>query len=108
MKILALERERPGFDEEAFAPHLEAEARRAWELHCAGIIRELHFRADRREAVLLLECENVGAAQAALATLPLAREGLVDFELIGLVPYDGFSRLFGRESNPSEHPRDAP
>ena len=34
---------------EDFAPHLKAEAARAWELYQEGIIRELYFRADRDE-----------------------------------------------------------
>jgi hypothetical protein len=55
MKILAIEKDVPGIPDEAFAPHLEAEAARAWELHQQGLIR---------------------------------------FELVPLVPYPGFARLF--------------
>jgi len=95
MKILALEKEVPGVPDDAFEPHLRAEAARAWELHQAGVIRELHFRADRPEAVLVLECAGVDQARTALATLPLVREGLIDFELVPLAPYPGFARLFG-------------
>ena len=40
MKILALGRDVPGATDQQFAPHLAAEARRAWELHQAGVIRE--------------------------------------------------------------------
>ncbi len=94
MKILALERETPGTTDEQFAPHLEAEAARAWELHQAGVIRELHFRADRDEAVLVLECASVEEARDALATLPLVRAGLIAFDLIPLRAYPGFERLF--------------
>ncbi len=94
MKIVALERETPGTTDEQFAPHLEAEAARAWELHQAGVIRELHFRADRDEAVLVLECASVEEARDALATLPLVRAGLIAFDLIPLRAYPGFERLF--------------
>ncbi len=94
MKILALEKEVPGVADDAFEPHLRAEAARAWELHQAGIIRELYFRGDRSEAVLVLECENVRAAEEALATLPLVRNRLIDFELIPLRAYPGFARLW--------------
>jgi len=95
MRILALEREAPGATAEQFAPHLEAEARRAWELHQAGIIRELFFRADQDTAILVLECESVEEAHQALAALPLVKEGLIAFDLIPLRPYPGFARLFG-------------
>jgi muconolactone delta-isomerase len=97
MKILAIEHETPGLTDDDFAPYLEAEARRAWDLHQEGPIRELYFRADRAEAVLVLECADVTAAEAILATLPLVRAGLIAFELIPLRAYPGFSRLFAAE-----------
>ncbi len=94
MKILALEHELPGGTTEKFQQHACAEAFRAWELHQQGIIRELYFRADRNEAVLVLECENVESARRILATLPLVEHGLITFELIPLKAYPGFARLF--------------
>jgi len=94
MKILALEHELPGGTAEKFQQHSRAEALHAWELHQQGIIRELYFRADRTEAILVLECENVDVAQQALATLPLVEHGLITFELIPLTAYPGFARLF--------------
>jgi muconolactone delta-isomerase len=95
MKILALEMEVPDIPDEAFEPHLRNEAARAWELQQAGVLRELYFRDDRHEAVLVLECETLRAAEEALATLPLVQKGLIRFELIPLRPYPGFARLFG-------------
>jgi hypothetical protein len=94
MKILALETEVPGIPDEAFTPHLRAEAKRAWELYLAGVLRELYFRQDRDAAVLVLECADIPEASEVLGTLPLVREGLIAFELVPLVPYPGFSRLF--------------
>ena len=94
MKILALEREVPGLTAADFQPHLKAEARRVWELQQADVIREIHFRADRPEAVLTLECESVAAAEEILGSLPLVQAGLIDFELIPLKPYPGLQRLF--------------
>ncbi len=95
MKIIALERPVPGAAEEAFTPELlRDEAARAWELHQSGAIRELHFRADREEAVLVLEAPDVGTARGTLAQLPLVRAGLIDFELVPLRAYPGFARLF--------------
>ena len=95
MKILALEADAPGADEGAYtAALLQAESRRAWDLHQAGVIRELYFRADRHAAVLVLECASTEEAQAVLATLPLVAAGLIAFEVIPLAPYPGFARLF--------------
>ena len=94
MKILALEKENPGKTAEDFSPHLKAEAARIWELYKSGKLREIYFRQDRDEAVLILECANSHEARQFLESLPLAREGLIDFEIIPLAPYPGFERLF--------------
>ena len=95
MKILAMEIEATGVKPEQYGPHLKAEARRVWELYQTGTIRELYFRADRSEAVLILECADVSDAQQTLESLPLLQAGLISFEVIPLVPYPGFARLFG-------------
>ena len=94
MKILAMEIETEGVKPEQFAPHLKAEARHVWELYQGGTIRELYFRADHSEAVLILECKDVMEAKEKLNSLPLVRAGLIRFEIIPLIPYPGFARLF--------------
>ena len=94
MKILALERDLPGVSAERFLPHLKAEAARVWELYQAGVLREIYFRQDRTNAVVVLECAGEEEAREVLASLPLVREGLTTFEIIPLVPYPGFARLF--------------
>jgi len=95
MKILALEIETPDATAAQFAPHLKAEAIRIWELHKSGQIRETYFRQDRKEAVLVLECADAKEAHRLLETLPLVQAGLITFEVIPLIPYPGFERLFG-------------
>ena len=97
MKILALEQENPNAKTANFAPHLDAEARHAWDLTQQGIIREMYFRADRPEAVLMLECETMEAAEEVLASMPLVQAGLISFECIPLKAYPGFARLFKDE-----------
>ncbi len=94
MKILAIEKEFEGKTAKDFQPHLEAEARRVWELYTKEVIREIYFRADQTSAVLILECDNLEEAKEKLSTLPLVREDLIYFELIPLVPYPGYERLF--------------
>jgi hypothetical protein len=99
MKILAIEHDPPNASDDQFTPAvLQAEARRAWELHQAGIIREFYFRADRDEAVLVLECATVEEAREVLNALPLVREKLIGFELIPLKAYPGFARLFSDDA----------
>ncbi|MCP4536673.1 MAG: superoxide dismutase [Chloroflexi bacterium] len=98
MKILAIEKEIPGIAEDEFAPHLDAEAARAWELYQEGVFREMYFRQDWPGAVLVLECADVKEATQVLNTLPLVQEGLIAFDVIPLVAYPGFSRLFAKEA----------
>lgn len=99
MKILAIEYDLPDVSDPQFSEALlKAEARRAWELHEAGIIRELYFRADRDNAVLVLECANAEEARGVLDTLPLVREKLIGFEVIPLTAYPGFARLFADDA----------
>lgn len=96
MQILALEHEKPGVTAEQFtAALLNAEARRVYELQQAGVIRAIYFRADRAEAVLMLECADAEDAKTVLASLPLVQAGLITFEVIALRPYTGLARLLG-------------
>ena len=95
MKIIAIEHELPGVNAEDFSPHLKAEAARVWELYQAGVFRELYFRQDQHSALLVLECADVKEAREFLSSLPLVKEGLIAFDIIPLIPYPGFSRLFG-------------
>jgi hypothetical protein len=94
MKLIALEIDAPGSEDEDFRPLLKAEARRAWELTQAGVIRELYFRQDNHAAVLVLEAAGPEEARQALETLPLVQAGLIEFQIVPLAPYDGFARLF--------------
>ncbi len=94
MKILALEKPVPDVTDEQCEPFLADEARRAYDLYQSGVIRELYFRADRSEAVLILECENVQKADEIIQSLPLVKNRLIAFELVPLTAYPGFARLF--------------
>jgi muconolactone delta-isomerase len=94
MKILAFEHELPGATREQFQRCAKEEARQAWDLYQAGVIRELYFRADQHTAVLVLESASTDEAAANLSKLPFVREGLINFELIPLSAYSGFARLF--------------
>ena len=90
-----MEKNVPGVAAEAFKPYLKEEAARVWELYQTDVFRELYFRQDEPSAVLILECDNIEQARDLLDTLPLVREGLIAFDVIPLVPYPGFARLFG-------------
>ena len=87
----------PGRTREEAAALGRAEARRAWELYQAGTIRQLDFRTDAHRSVMLLEAPDEAVARAALDSLPFVQAGVLTFEVFGLVPYDGWARLFVAE-----------
>jgi muconolactone delta-isomerase len=100
MRILAIERSVAGVPDDQFTPEIRAaEARRAWNLYQAGTFRDMYFRADESMAVIMLECADVSEAEAVLASLPMVAAGLIEFEVLPLRAYPGFSRLFGPTSD---------
>ena len=99
MKILAFERELPNATPEGFQHYAKDEARKAWELYQAGLIRELYFRADQKTVVLVLECASIDNAMNILAKLPYVREELITFDLVPLKAYSGFARIFNEDDD---------
>lgn len=93
MKFLALEIELPGLDESAYEPHLKDEVRRVHQLYLDGILREIHFRGDKPLAVIVLECDSLESARAAIDSLPLVKLNLIAFEVFPLQPYPGWGWL---------------
>ena len=94
MKILSLEKEFLESTKEDFEKYSHEEAQKAYELYQSGFIREMYFRGDQASAVLILESSNVEEANKKLKQLPFVKAGLITFELVPLIPYPGFSRLF--------------
>jgi muconolactone delta-isomerase len=94
MRILAIERELtpPGA---SVPPDLyRQEAAVVWALQKQGIIRDIWFTTQGRNAVVMLECPDAAGARRHLATLPLVRAGMIDFTVHELGAYDGYERLF--------------
>ncbi len=94
MKVLALAHDTAPADDPRFPEVRPAEARRAWELYQQDVIREIYFRADRSNGVLVLEVADLVEARGVIDSLPLVAAGLIDFDLVPLKPYPGFARLF--------------
>jgi hypothetical protein len=94
MKVLALGHDVVAQDDPRFAELRPAEARRVWEMYQADLLREVYFRADSPNGVLVFEVPDLAAARVAVDSLPLVAAGLIDFDLVPLRPYPGFARLF--------------
>lgn len=94
MKLLCLDIPQPGAGLEKYQPHMVAEARHAWHLYKNGIVRDFYFRQDRPGVALIAECDSVEAAKQALSEFPLAKAGLIDWEVIPLGPFVNWELLF--------------
>jgi len=94
VRILALEVEKQEIAADDIHSILTEEAKKVWKLYQDDFIREIYFRADKTSAILMLECSDIKEAKQRLSELPLVSANLIAFELIPLVPYPGFSRLF--------------
>ncbi len=101
MQILALSRRLSGTTPEQIAAHAAAEARAAWQLHLAGVLRSANMCPERPGSMLVLECASLEAAREHLRSLPMVRDGLIDFDLSRLLPYTGWQALFAADQRPA-------
>lgn len=97
MRLLCLDIPLPGATREAYAPHMLDEVRHAWRLYKGGIVRDIHFRLDRPGVAILAEADSVEAARRELDEFPLAKAGLIGWDVIPLGPFVGWESLFARE-----------
>jgi len=94
MKLLCLDIPQPGASMEKYQPHLLAEVRHSWKFYKSGVVRDIYFRQDRPGVAIIAEAESVEAAKAALMELPLAKAGLIGWEVIPLGPFLNWEALF--------------
>jgi hypothetical protein len=80
-------------------PMMQQEAAHIWSLYEQGVARDIWLRTDRLGAVYVLE-STIGRASCLLERQPLARAGLVDFELIPVGPFTPLALLFGTQATP--------
>lgn len=94
MKILALDHPRADATMEKYQPHMLDEIRHTWQAYKDGHISDIYFRQDRPGVAILLDCKSVDEAKTLLASFPLVRAGLIDFEAIPLGPFANWEMLF--------------
>jgi hypothetical protein len=92
MRFLGLVRRKiEAFPEEEFNRLLEPEAESVRALYTEGVVRSVSSRGDVKGAVLELECADIEEAKQKLNTLPFAAHGMVEVQIIPLLPYRGFA-----------------
>ena len=94
MKLLCLDIPQPGASLDKYQPHMQDEARHAWQDYKAGFVRDIYFRLDRPGVAIIAEADSVQAAKQALRDFPLAKAGLIDWEVIPLGPFLNWESLF--------------
>jgi hypothetical protein len=106
MKLLAIGRPRAGTDTSQIARRARDEMRALWQLYREGVVREM-YSPGRPGAVLVLETADRQQAENAVVGLPLAMSGVIDFEVIELLPFGAFEVLFAGQP-PSDDPGQGP
>lgn len=91
MKIVVIATRKANAAPEDFAPHLDAEVKAALGLLVKDFVREIYSRKDGRGAVLVVEADSEEAARARLCELPLAKVGLLGFDLYPVEVYRGIA-----------------
>ena len=73
---------------------LKQEAKVLWDLQKKGIIRSIWFTKNTREVILIIEAEDTIRTKEIINTFPLVKECLITYDIVELVAYDGYERLF--------------
>jgi uncharacterized protein YciI len=94
MLFLMMARVAQGTSTEQLLPLVKPEAAKIWEYYAADHLRSVYYFADMSGAVLIYDAANLAEAEAAAAALPMAKAGVLQFEIIPLKPYLGFEQLF--------------
>jgi uncharacterized protein YciI len=91
MQFLAITRRRiETFSDAQFEAVLGVEAAAAKANYARGEFRDIRSRGDVPGALITIEAPDAEAAWALVEALPLARAGMMDVEMIPVLPYRGF------------------
>ena len=92
MKIFVVATRNEDRPAEDFAPLMDPEADYALKLYKEGFVREIYSRTDGKGALVVVEATNEETALERLSNLPLAKAGLLSFEIYGTTAYRGIIR----------------
>ncbi|TPJ71251.1 muconolactone Delta-isomerase family protein [Mesorhizobium sp. B2-7-1] len=94
MQFLVLSRRRTDqFSDADFEQLVPSEGAQARYLYSLGFTRQIWHRGDIPGACQIVEAKDASEVHEKLATLPLAKAGMLDFEVVPLNPYAGFSKV---------------
>lgn len=96
MRVLAMSYDNPNISWDGKEEVLRKEAEFVWRLNQRDIIRDIWFTEPNKDAVLILECDSLNQAKEIINEFPLVKDGLISFNILQIIPYDGFERLFAK------------
>ena len=96
MQFLVIARISEGTALEKVLPYVKPEAEKVWEYYASDVVRSIYYIADMSGAVLMLEAENLQAAQQIVAQFPMAQNNILNFEILPLKAYTGLEALFAQ------------
>lgn len=79
---------------------LKDEARCIFDLCQKDIVRNIWF-SEKKDAVLIMECETREKAEAIVRVFPLVQADLIEFEITELHPYTGLARILDAAGKPA-------
>ena len=94
MVNLVITHDKPHVNWKKLEQLLKQEAKVLWDLQKNGIIRNIWFTRNTREAILIIETDDIIRIKEIIDTFPLVKEGLITYDIVELVAYDGYERLF--------------
>ena len=98
MQIMAIVTRAQGRTDADVAAYRVPEGRGVWALYKSSVVRSMWSRTDHPGALLLLEVAGRAHARDAMMCLPMVRDGLVEFQLLELAPFQGLEYLFGPQA----------
>ena len=94
MVNLVITHEKPNVNWKEQEQLLKQEAKVLWDFQKKNIIRNIWLTKNTREAILIIESENFLRSKEIIDTFPLVKVGLITYDIVELVAYDGYERLF--------------
>ena len=94
MVNLVITHEKPNVNWKEQEQLLKQEAKVLWDFQKKNIIRNIWLTKNTREAILIIESENFLRSKEIIDTFPLVKAGLITYDIVELVAYDGYERLF--------------
>lgn len=99
-EVMVVMTARQGVTRQQIMKIMPDEIRATVKLYLDGKIRQWYSRGDGRGVVLILDAKTVDEAHAAIESMPLSKENLVDHDYIPVGPLLPLAALLGGQAAP--------